>query len=154
MFGFFRSKTLEEFDDTQDVEALAQEMGNADAILALLKAEFAAQKIRLAGKTNDLAPLLEAEEAIAIARKYYIFEKTPVEIGMVQAALGDMLFKLGREKANKPAFTRARDAYRGAITLASLHGDDSLRDDLRKKVKIVESYMGVRKQTPSLFRVA
>lgn len=138
----------------QKVKALNQKLVHTDARLALMKAELAAQMIKLAGQSNDLAPLKQAEEALSVARNFYTFEDTPVEVGMVQTALGDMLFKLGREKSDKAAISRARDAYRAAITLASLHGDDRQREELRDKVKVAESFIGYPKQTPSLFRVA
>jgi len=130
------------------------ELANTDARLALMNAELAAKMVQLAGQTDDLAPLKQAEQALSAARNYYTFETTPVEIGMVQAALGDMLLTLGRKQSDKQAMSRARDAYRAAITLASLHGDDALRDDLRDKVNLAESLMGHRQPTPSLFRVA
>jgi len=135
-------------------ETLEAKLANTDARLALMKAQMAAQMVKLAGQTHDLAPLQQAEEALSSARNYYTFETTPVEIGMVQVALGDMLVKLGREKSNKPAIARAKTAYRAAITLASLHGDDEQREDLRAKIKIVESLLGHRIQTQPLFRVA
>jgi len=133
---------------------LEQQLVETDAKLALLKAQLAAQMVKLAGQTNDLAPLQQAEEAISAARNYYTFETTPVEIGLVQVALGDMLLKLGRAKSDKQAFARARNAYRAGITLASLHGDDKQREELRNKVKLTETLMGNFKKTPSLFRVA
>ena len=110
--------------------------------------------VKLAGQTDDLAPLKQAEEALSAARNYYTFETTPREVGMVQTALGDMLLKLGRAQSDKSALSRARDAYRAAITLASMHGDDSQRDSLRAKIKQAESFMGRRPPTPSLFKVA
>lgn len=133
---------------------LHQELASTDARLALLKAEVAAQMIKLAGQTRNLAPLRQAEESLLSARNYYNFEHTPVEIGMVQMALGDMLFSLGREKSDIDAIARARDAYRAAITLASLHGDERQRQDLRDKVKLAESFLGQSPKTPPLFRVA
>lgn len=133
---------------------LKSKLVNTDARLALMKAQMAAQMVKLAGQTNDLAPLKQAEEALSSARNYYTFETTPVEIGMVQVALGDMLLKLGREKSDKSAIARAKTAYRAAITLASLHGDDSQREALRGKVKTAESLMGLRPKTQPLFRVA
>ncbi len=150
MFLFLNKKSTK----AASVETLNRELADTDARLALLKAEVAAQMIKLAGQTNDLAPLRQAEESLMAARNYYSFENTPVEIGMVQTALGDMLLHLGRKASDKGAIVRARDAYRAAITLASLHGDDSQREALRKKVKLAESYMGLRKITPPLFRVA
>ena len=133
---------------------LKQQLVETDAKLALLKVQLAAQMVKLAGQTNDLAPLQQAEEAISAARNHYTFETTPLEIGLVQVAIGDMLLKLGREKSDKQALARARNAYRAGITLASLHGDDKKRDELRNKVKLTESLMGNHKKTPSLFRVA
>ena len=135
-------------------EILVAKALNTDARLALLNAQLAAQMVKLAGQTDDLAPLKQAEEAISSARNYYSFEEAPVEIGLVQVALGDMLLKLGRAKSNRPAIVRAKAAYRAAITLASLHGDDSQRQDLRDKLKTTESLLGQRPKTPALFRVA
>jgi hypothetical protein len=135
-------------------ERLESELADTDARLALMQAQLAAQMVKLAGQTDDLAPLKEAEEALYSARNYYTFETTPVEIGLVQVALGDMLLKLGREKSDKTAIARAKTAYRAAITLASLHGDDQQRKALRRKVKTVESLLGQSPKTPPLFRAA
>ncbi len=133
---------------------LEHQLEMTDARLALMNAQLAAQMVRLAGQTNDLGPLKQAEEAILAARQYYTFETTPVEIGMVQSALGDMLLKLGRAKSDKAAVLRAREAFRSAITLASMHGDDAKRDALRDKVQIADSVLGNRPPIQSLFRVA
>jgi len=138
----------------QKLDKLNHALGDTDARLALLNAQMAAQMVKLAGQTDDLAPLLQAEEALSSARNYYSFENTPVEICMVQSALGDMLLKLGRVNSDKAAISRARDAFRAAMTLASLHGDDARRNDLREKVRIAESLMGKRQAAPALFRVA
>ena len=135
-------------------EKLETKLADTDARLALMKAQLAAQMVKLAGQTDDLAPLEQAEEALSSARNYYTFETTPVEIGMVQVALGDMLLKLGREKSDKSAIARAKEAYRAAMTLASLHGDDQQRQVLRGKVKTVDSLLGQGPKTPSLFRAA
>ena len=142
------------FFNTSKKETLESELADTDARLALMKAQLAAQMVKLAGQTDDLAPLLQAEEALSSARNYYTFKNTPVEIGMVQVALGDMLLKLGREKSDNAAIARARTAYRAGITLASLHGDDKQRKALRSKVKMVESLLGQNPKTPPLFRAA
>ena len=145
MLRFFKRHRNDNLDD---------QLANTDARLALMNAQLAAEMVKLAGQTDDLAPLKQAEEALSSARTYYTFETTPVEICMVQTALGDMLLKLGKNKSDKTAIARARVAFRAAITLASLHGDDTQRADLRDKIKLAESLMGHRQQTPSLFRVA
>ena len=135
-------------------KTLEAKLLDTDARLALTKVELAAQMVNLAGQTNDIAPLKQAEEALSSARNYYTFETTPPEVGMVQVALGDMLLKLGRTKSDKAAIARAKTAYRAGITLASLHGDDSQREILRDKVRTVESLLGQRRKTKSLFRAA
>lgn len=145
VLGFFKRKKKDKLED---------KLANTDARLALMNAQLAAQMVQLAGQTNDLAPLKQAEEALSAARNYYTFENTPVEIGMVQTALGNMLLKLGRAQSDKAAIARAKTAFRAAITLASLHGDDSVREDLRDKMKMADSLLGKRPKTPSLFRVA
>lgn len=133
---------------------LVRELADTDARLALLKVQLAAQMIKLAGQTEDLAPMKQAEEALSAARNYYTFDTIPAEVLLVQVALGDMFLKLGRAKSDKAALERACDAYRAGITLASLHGDDRQREDLRAKIKLAESFLGRRPPTPSLFKVA
>jgi len=142
------------FKKNKKKKKLGREIAETDAKLALLKVQLAAQMVKLAGQTDDIAPLQQAEEALSSARNYYTFETTPVEIGMVQVALGDMLLKLGSAQSDKDALARARTAYRAATTLASMHGDDRQREDLRAKIKLVEAHMGRRPKPPSLFKVA
>ena len=110
MFGLLKRKKTEK---------LTAQLAETDARLALVKAELAAQMVKLAGQTSDIAPLKQAEEALSSARNFYTFENTPVEVGMVQVALGDMLVKLGREKSDKSAFLRAKTAYRACLLYTS-----------------------------------
>lgn len=145
MIGFIRRRK------TSNLET---KLANTDARLALLKVELAAQMVQLAKQTEDLAPLKQAEEALSTARNYYSADTIPVELNMVQVALGDSLLKLGREQSDKDAIARAKTAFRDAITLASLQGDDALREDLRAKIKLAESLLGHRPKTPPLFRAA
>ena len=133
---------------------LKRELADTDARLALLKVQLAAQMVKLAGQTEDLAPLKQAEEALSAARNYYTFDTIPAEVLLVQVALGDMLLKLGRAKSDKSALEGACEAYRAGITLASLHGDDRQREELRAKIKLAESFLGKKPPTPSLFKVA
>jgi len=149
VLGFKKQKNRQ-----KKTTSLDRQLAETDARLALLKVQLAAHMVKLAGQTNDIAPLKQAEEALSAARNYYTFETTPREVGMVQVALGDMLMKLGRAQSDKSALSRARDAYRAGITLASMHGDDSQRDALRAKIKLTESYLGKRQNSQALFRVA
>ena len=145
MFGLLKS---------QKSNKLQEKLDDTDAKLALLNAELAAQMVKLAGQTDDLGPLAQAEEALSATRRYYEYENTPVEICMVQAALGDMYIRLGKSKNEKSAFGRAQTAYRTAMTLASMQGDEDTRLLLREKIKVTNSLLGQGKVTPSLFKVA
>ena len=150
----FRDYDVFQFLKRTKKDILEEKLADTDARLALMNVQLAAQMVKLAAQTDDLAPLKQAEEALSAARNYYTFEITPVEVGLVQVALGDMLLRLGREKSDKTAIARAKTAYRAGITLASLHGDDRQREELRDKVRIVESLLGQGPKTPSLFRAA
>lgn len=145
MFGKIRQKKAEK---------LKAQIAIADARLALTKAEIAAQLIKLAGQTSDVALLKEADESLTIAREFFGFENAPIEICLVQVALGDMFFTLGRKASDRGVMIQAKAAYRTAITMASLQGDEALRTDLRAKVKLVDSLLGQGPKTPSLFRAA
>lgn len=145
MIGFIRRRKASNLD---------AKLAETDARLTLLKVELAAQMVKLAKQTDDLAPLKQAEDALSAARNYYSAESIPVEINLVQVALGDSLLKLGREQSDKDAITRAKTVFRDAITLASLQGNDALREDLREKVKLAENLLGHRPKTPPLFRAA
>lgn len=135
-------------------EKLRAQMAITDARLALTKAELAARMIKLAGQSSDIAPLQEANVALKDARDFFGLGHAPIEICLVQIALGDMLLKLGREQSNKTIISQAKIAYRPAITMASVQGDEALRKELRAKVKLVERLLGDGPKTPSLFRAA
>jgi len=145
VFGMFKSRKPKNLED---------ELANTDAKLALLNAELAAKMVKLAGQTSDLGPLAQAEEALSATRRYYEYENTPVEICLVQSALGDMFVRLGKAKNERTAFQRAHKAYRTAMTLASMQGNETMRLELRDKLKIADSLMGKNNRTPALFKVA
>jgi len=145
VFGKFKRKKAEKPQD---------QIEKTDERMALTKVETAAKMIKSAEQNSDAAPLNEASQALKIARDFFGLENTPIEICMVQVALGDMFFKLGREESNKAIIAQAKTAYRTAITMASVQGDEALRMDLRAKVKLVESLLGQSPKTSSLFHAA
>ena len=61
---------------------------------------------------------------------------------------------MGRANHDNEALEHAIEAYRGAITLASLLGDDVMRRDLKKNYAIARSLLGDQAKTQSLFKVA
>ena len=116
--------------------------------------ELAAELSTLADATNDPAPLIQAVEALRTATRFYTFDTAPREHALIQQSIADTLLTLGRRTGDREALTTARDAYRGAITLASLLSDESLREDLRVNYKLTLTLLGDRPRSPSLFKVA
>lgn len=102
--------------------------------LAALNRELAQQMILLAIQTDDTGPLMRAVDALRLAQEFYEVENAPLENAEVQQALGDTLFKLGRSNNDKQAIAHAMQAYQGAITLASMLGEEPLRQTLRKSL--------------------
>jgi hypothetical protein len=125
-----------------------------DEQLGQLNWELATELSRLAEQTNDPAPLMQAVDALRSAKRYYSFEDMPREHATIQQTIADTLLKLGRQTGDRDALTSARDAYRGAITLASLLSDETLREDLRTNYKLTQTLLGDRPRSQSLFNVA
>jgi len=130
------------------------ELRTTDRQLGQLNWELAQELVTLADQANDPAPLIQAVEALRSATRYYTFEDAPREHAMIQKAIADTLLSLGQKTGDRDSLTTARDAYRGAITLASLLSDEELRESLRKSYKTTQTLLGDLPQNPSLFQVA
>ena len=122
--------------------------------LGELNRELAEQMITLAAQTNDTAPLIRAVEALNKAKTYYKIDSAPKEALIIQCALADTLLKLGQKNRDRAALESSIEAYRRAITLASLVGDETRRQDLKVNYKLAQTLTGRHKKTPSLFKVA
>lgn len=130
------------------------DLRNTDRELGQLNWQLAQELVTLATQSRDPEPLIQAVEALRSAKRYYTFEDAPREHALIQQAIANTLLKLGKKTRDRDMLTTARDAYRGAITLASLLSDEKLREDLRKDYKTTLSLLGDGPQTPSLFKVA
>jgi len=133
---------------------LKRDLKQTNNALALLNRELAGQMVLLASQTGDTEPLIQAVAALRSAEKLYSIENTPRENAEVQQALADTLLTLGRANHDIHALEHAIEAYRGAITLASLLGDDAMRRDLKKNYGLARSLLGDHAKTQSLFKVA
>ena len=122
--------------------------------LARLNRELAGQMALLASQTGDTAPLIQAVKALRSAQELYSIDNSPRENAEVQQALGDTLLKLGRANHDTEALGNAVEAYRGAITIASLIGDEAMRKELKKSYGLARALMGDRAKTQSLFSAA
>lgn len=122
--------------------------------LAKLNRELAGQMVLLASQTGDTQPLIQAVTALRSAQELYSIENTPRENAEVQQALGDTLLKLGRANHDTEALGHAVEAYRGAITIASLIGDEVMRKELKKNYGLARALLGDRAKLQSLFSAA
>jgi hypothetical protein len=141
-------------DNRRDLADLQIKLKNTDRELGQLNWNLARELITLAAQSKDAGPLIQAVEALRSATRYYTFEDMPREHALIQKAIADTLLKLGQTTGDKDALRTARDAYRGAITLASLLSDEDLRESLRISYKATLTLLGERTKKPPLFRVA
>lgn len=133
-------------------QRLVQKRQHIDATkeLARLNREMAVKLMQLASQTGDVEPLIEAVQALRSAQEYYSPEDTPVENAKIQKKLGDILFKIGKDELNERALRHAVIAYRGAITLASLLGNNALRVEIRKNYALALEYIGEKPNKPGI----
>lgn len=122
--------------------------------LAKLNRELAGQMVLLASQTGDTDPLIQAVKSLRSAQELYSLDNSPRENAEVQQALGDTLLKLGRANHDTEALAHAVKAYRGAITIASLIGDEPMRKGLKKNYGLARALLGDRVKTQSLFSAA
>ena len=122
--------------------------------LAKLNRELATQMVKLADQTGEVSPLIDAVRALRSVQQLYSLDSTPHENAEVQKALADTLLKLGRRDNNNEAIEHAIEAYRGAITIASLVGDNDMRQELKRNYGFAKALLGKGVDTQSLFKVA
>ena len=134
--------------------ALKRDLKKTNNALAQLNRELASQMVLLASQTGDTGPLIQAVSALRSAERLYSIDSTPRENAEVQQALADTLLTIGRTNHDTEALQHAVEAYRGAITIASLIGDDAMRRDLKKNYGTAKALLGDRVKTQSLFKVA
>jgi hypothetical protein len=141
-------------DNRREMADLQIQLKDTDRELGQLNWDLAHELITLADQSKDPLPLIQAVEALRSATRYFTFEDAPDDHAMIQKVIADTLLKLGQTTGDRDALTAARDAYRCAITLASLLSDEELRDSLRVSYKATQDLLGYRPSKPSLFRVA
>jgi len=129
---------------------LKRQLKAVNTELAELNRELAGQMVILAGQTGDTEPLIQAVKTLRSVQEFYSVETTPRENAEVQQALGDTLLKLGRADDDVEALEHAIEAYRGAITIASMLGDDALRADIKRNYALARTVLGDRVSEASL----
>ncbi len=111
---------------------LKREYRKATQQLAELNRDLAAKMILLASQTGDTAPLIGAVDALRKAEELFTTETPPREVAEIRQALAETLFTLGKAQDDQEALEHSIEAYRSAITLASLIGDEKMRQNLKR----------------------
>jgi Flp pilus assembly protein TadD len=106
--------------------------------------------ILLASQTGDAKPLIHAVDALQAVDELYSSETTPKEKAEVRQTLADTLLTLGRANEDVAALEHAVTAYRDAITLASLLGDQKLRRALKRNYGKARELLGDQGSSASL----
>ena len=125
-------------------DTLEEKLGSVSRELAVLNRELASQMVMLASQTGDARPLIGAVEALRKVEGYYSTAGDPRAKLETQEALADTLLALGRSNGDADALHHALLAYRSAITLASLLGDDTARRRLRANYAAAQANSGDR----------
>lgn len=126
--------------------SLKRKLNSVTKELAVLNIELAEQMILLASQTQDSAPLIGAVKALREAQEIYSSKSMPRKNAEVQKALGDTLLNLGRANDDVEALESAVQAYRSAVTLASMLGDEAMRRAVKKNyalsLRLLENHTG------------
>ncbi len=112
--------------------------------LANLNVEMAEKMLKLASQTGNTAPLIDAVKALREAQAIYSVSNVPAKHAQVQKALGDTLLTLGRADGDIDALDASAQAYRSAITLASMLGDEAMRLAAKKNYRVVKTLLESR----------
>lgn len=135
--------------------SLQSKLSKTNLELGQLNRALASKMIALATQTGEMGPLEEAVAALRSAQSCYSVDSCPYERVEVQQALADTLLIIGRFRKDKKRLESAKQAYRSAITLASMLGDEVLREDLRSNYKLTLSLLGASSVPgKTLFNVA
>ncbi|MEP1230006.1 MAG: hypothetical protein ABJG88_04970 [Litorimonas sp.] len=145
------AKKSENFDKheklSKDLKATYMEINQA-------KFDLVREYVSLAEKENQAEHLDAALGVLSAMNKSFSMESAMAEHVELQSSVAEMYMRLGRTANNRLTLEKAKHAYRAAITLASVTGDEALREELRQNYRITLSLLGDKPQSPSLFKVA
>jgi len=131
-----------------------RDLRETNSQLATLNRELAGRLIYLAAQTEDVQSIVESVQLLSTAISLYTQTTTPPSHGELQKALGDLLLKIGRKEGRKDALEHAAIAYRGAITVASMLGENKLRAAAKKNYATTQSLLGRGKKRISAISAA
>jgi len=147
-------KTVKRLDKTHRKAKLSGQLQVTNVELSQTKFALTREFISLARHQNDAVHLDDALTVLASMNKTHSMENAMYEHVDLQSEVAELFLSIGRQKNSRTLLEKAKKAYRTAITLASLTGDDAMRETLRQNYRITLSLLGDKPQSPSLFKVA
>ena len=135
-------------------KALTKQLNNTNQELSQAKYDLIEEYVSLARQEMNLAPLNTALEVLASINVNPALGHSAHTHVSLQSEVAKTFMQIGRKTNNRLALEKSKHAYRAAITLSSVIGDEALREDLRENYRIVLSILGDKAPNPSLFKVA
>jgi len=133
---------------------LSSQLSATNSDIVETRFELVRKYIALARAENDAAHLDDALGVLSDMNKSHSMESALRVHVELQSQVAETFLRIGRSKSNRLTLEKAKHAYRAAITLASITGDDPVRENLRQNYRITLSLLGDKPQSPSLFKVA
>ena len=107
-----------------------------------LNRQLASKMILLASQTGETAPLFQAVDALKAVQEIYPTDGAPQENAKIHQSLADALLRLGRANGDMTAIKMSIGVYRSAISLASMLGDEAMRQALKKNYLVARNLVG------------
>ena len=133
---------------------LSAQLQETNDDLVQVKTDLVRQYITLATHEVDAAHLNAALDVLSAINKSHSLDSIALAHVELQSEVALAFLYIGRKTNNKLTLEKAKHAFRAAITLASITGNDKLREELRQNYRLTLSLLGDKPQSPSLFKVA
>lgn len=139
---------------SQNRAKLAEQLHDTTSEIVRTKFELVREYVSLADMETSASHLDAALDVLSSLNATTLMENALSEYVEVQSHVAAGFLRIGRKTKNRLTLEKAKHAYRGAITLASVLGDDDMRQALRQNYRTTLSLLGDKPQNPSLFKVA
>lgn len=133
---------------------LTSKLKETNNTIVQVKLDLVRQYIALARQEVDASHLNAALDALSAINTSHSMDSIALAHVELQSDVAQAFLFIGRKKNNRLTLEKAKHAFRAAITLASIIGNDPLREELRQNYRMTLSLLGDKPQSPSLFKVA
>ncbi len=133
---------------------LSEKLETTGAEITQVKFDLIREFISLARQENEAVHLDDALAVLSAMTQSLSMESTVHDHVILQSEIAATFLRIGRKTNDQKILVKAKHAHRSAITLASISGNDALREELRKNYRFTLSLLGDKPKNVSLFKVA